>query len=225
MEKLRRSSVNDTYEYAINNPGRWFNVTDLSDEIWIDIKDFEGLYQVSSFGRVRSLDRYVKMFNRWGQQILVFKKGVIIRPCLTRGYKVVLLSDRSRQQKYYPKRVNRLVAEAFIPNPNNLPQVNHKDENKLNNRVDNLEWCTVEYNNNYGTKNQRYEKTCGMKVYQMTLDGKIINKFNSIRGASRETGFDFRNIQHCLKGITKTSYGYKWKFESEVMSNGENTDK
>ena len=157
MEKLRRSSVNDTYEYAINNPDRWFNVTDLSDEIWIDIKDFEGLYQVSSFGRVRSLDRYVKMFNRWGQQILVFKKGVIIRPCLTRGYKVVLLSDRSRQQKYYPKRVNRLVAEAFIPNPNNLPQVNHKDENKLNNRVDNLEWCTVEYNNNYGTKNQRYE--------------------------------------------------------------------
>ena len=220
MAKMRCLTVTNSYEYAITNPDRWFAYEDLLNEIWKDIKDFEGLYQASSFGRVRSLDRYVKMTNRWGQQSFVFKKGVILKPCLTRGYKVVLLSNRNKQHKYYPKRVNRLIAETFIPNPDNLPQVNHKDENKLNNRVDNLEWCTIEYNNNYGTKNQRCAKTLGVRIVQTSLDDKIVNKYDSIRIATRETGFDFRNIQHCLKGVTKTAYGYKWKYESEVTHNG-----
>lgn len=113
-------------------------------EIWRDIKGFEGLYQISTFGRVKSLPKYT--YSRGYPQL---RKEKILKPGYTgknRCYATVILNDG----KGY--KVHRLVAEAFIPNPNNLPCVNHKDENPLNNRVDNLEWCTNQYNVKYSAK-------------------------------------------------------------------------
>ena len=116
-------------------------------EEWRDIKGYEGRYQISSFGRVKSL------MNNRGK----YREKIIDRRPNKYGYKRVGLYKNGKS-KFYS--VHRLVALHFLPNPNNLPQVNHKDENKENNRVDNLEWCDSKYNNNYGTRNKRIgEKT------------------------------------------------------------------
>ena len=123
------------------------------EEIWKDIKDFEGFYQVSNMGQVRSVDR--EYWNRSGS--LVHRKGMLLAISYSReGYPVVQLSKDGK--KYYSK-VHRLVAEAFIPNPNNLPAVNHKNEIKHDNRVENLEWITIEDNSRYGTSKQRMVET------------------------------------------------------------------
>ena len=118
-------------------------------EEWRPVVGYEGLYEVSNTGRVRSIDRYVKTC--YGSYRL--HKGKVLSPGIRPdGYLVVSL-------QYRMFRVHRIVAEAFLPNPDNLPQVNHKDEDKSNNRVDNLEWCTAKYNNNYGTARIRAKET------------------------------------------------------------------
>ena len=120
-------------------------------EEWRDIKGYEGYYQVSNLGRVRSVDRYCACWSS-----VRFVKGALknVRP--HNGYLVVDLSLNGKSKTIS---VHRLVAQAFIPNTDNLPQVNHKDENKQNNCVDNLEWCTCEYNIKYGTRLQRQSNT------------------------------------------------------------------
>lgn len=118
-------------------------------EIWRDIKEYEGLYQISNLGRVKSLSRCYWHGNRWYKQKEKFLKLNIN----TKGYQSVVLYDAEHKSKRVM--IHRLVANAFISNPDNLPEVNHRDENKENNQVDNLEWCTSEYNNNYGTKSAR----------------------------------------------------------------------
>ena len=110
-------------------------------EEWKDIKGYEGLYQISSFGRVKSLNYMHKSVSKY-----------LSLAIMSSGYVYVLLYKEGKRKMY---RVHRLVAEAFIPNPNNYKEVNHKDENKQNNRVDNLEWCTRNYNHNYGTLKER----------------------------------------------------------------------
>ena len=122
-------------------------------EIWKAVKGYEGLYEVSNFGNVRSLDRFVKAKN----DSLTKKKGRILVPFYEsqKGYYQVSLSKDGKNKKH---RVHRLVALAFLENPFNCTDVNHKDEDKTNNNVDNLEWCTRKYNNNYGTKPERTRK-------------------------------------------------------------------
>ena len=117
----------------------------MIEEIWRSIDGYEGLYEVSNTGLIRSLDRFVGNRNRIKGKILSIKIE-------KNGYCSVALFKYGKMKRYL---VHRLVARAFIPNPDNLPQVNHKNEDKSNNNVDNLEWCSIEYNINYGTRTQK----------------------------------------------------------------------
>ena len=132
------------------------------------------------------------------------------------GYTVVnLWKDNSRKMFL----VHRLVAEAFLENKNKLPEVNHKDENKENNRVDNLEWCDAAYNNCYGTRLERVVKSKinGKKSYPVIqkIDNKVIETFPSLREVQRRTGYNKSLISKCCKGIYKQAYGYNWEFVSK----------
>lgn len=123
----------------------------MEKEIWKPIKRYEGLYEVSNYGRVRSLDAFLP-FGKYVRK----RCGRIMRiQNSSNGYKQVHLSKDGESKIY---RVHRLVAEAFIDNPNGYPEVNHKDENRANNQADNLEWCTHQYNNSYGNKPARGSK-------------------------------------------------------------------
>ncbi len=122
------------------------------NEIWKPIAGYEGCYEVSNLGRVRSLERYVP--SKCGSCRIVRASDVKQRLSNKGYFRVYLCVSQVRKWKY----VHRLVAEAFIPNPNNYPCVNHKDENPKNNCVDNLEWCTYSYNRNYGTLPERLYK-------------------------------------------------------------------
>ena len=170
----------------------------MMTEIYKDIKDLEGLYQVSNFGQILSLN-----YHRSG-------KPRLLKPDTIRnGYLKVLLYKDGKKKKFL---VHRLVAEAFIPNPDNLPCVNHKDEDKTNNSVENLEWCSHEYNINYGTHNERSAKTRSKKVLQFTLDGELIREWPSISECGRN-GFSIGNICECCNGERKSHKGYIWKYK------------
>ena len=134
------------------NTEEWLSLDSFDGEVWKDISGYEGIYQVSNYGRVKSLERIVKRYDGRGfhfsQRILKYKKS--------REYDSVGLSD-GYKTKYF--RVARLVGFAFIPNPENHPQINHKDENTHNNMVSNLEWCTNVYNLNYGSHNKRVSES------------------------------------------------------------------
>ena len=134
-------------------------------EVWKDIKDYEGLYQVSNLGRIKSVDRIIKRKKNGDY----FQKGRILNLQIAKnGYYICKLSYQNKKPS---KNVHKLVAEAFISNPNNYPCINHKDENKLNNNVNNLEWCTCKYNNNYGTKKERISNALkGRKVSEETKE-------------------------------------------------------
>ena len=108
--------------------------------------------------------------------------------------------------------VHRLVASAFIPNPNNLPEVNHKDENKLNNRLENLEWCDRKYNSNYGTRNQKAANKKFKAVNMYSLEMKFIRKFDSLKEAGKYVNGNPCNIAQNCKRRSKSSYGYIWRW-------------
>ena len=177
-------------------------------EIWKDIKDYEGHYQVSNLSRVRSLDRYIKGKGH----SLQFKKGRILKPTKDRyGYLQVTLCKNNIKKEY---KVHRLVAEAFIDNPDNLPQVNHRDENKLNNNVDNLEWCSAKYNTNYGTGIERRAKSRQIPIIQYTLDGEFVREWDSAIQAEREGGFSNSHIISVCKGKRPHHKGYIWRYKN-----------
>lgn len=171
------------------------------EEVWKDIEGFEGLYQVSNFGRVKSLARYMCPK---GYSQLKTERLLRTHISLDNGYVYVQLTKNS---KGFTKKVHRLVAQTFISNLDNLPQVNHIDGNKQNNNVENLEWCTQSQNIQHAYKNGLGNQ---IKVIQYDLDGNYINEFNSISEASRETGICLVSIAYCISGKYKKAGGFKW---------------
>ena len=172
-------------------------IENLDGEIWKDVIGFEGIYQVSNMGNVRSVCFHST------DKIQNMKRNKT-----KFGYLRVQLSKNGKIKHCS---VHRLVAEAFLPNPMNLPQVNHKNEQKDDNQVTNLEWCTAKYNVNYGTAIQRIKQAQSNPIEQFTLDGVFVRRWNSINEAMRG-GFNGGGICQCLKGRYKTSGGFLWKY-------------
>lgn len=177
------------------------------NEIWKDIKGYEGLYQVSNLGNVRSVDRIVLR-----NGIQVPRKGKILNQIKFGDYLTVHLSKNGIKKHF---RIHRLVAEAFLSNPDNLPIVNHKDYNVFNNNVDNLEWCSYKYNNNYGSRNQKLSntrtgKSAYIKVIQTSLTGDFIKEWSSVKEITDTTGYSYGYLLMVLSGKYESAYGYKW---------------
>ena len=166
-------------------------------EEWKEVLGFDVLYEVSNLGRVRS---------RYSEDRGYSNEYVYLKP-LDNGHGYLRFNWRmkKRQRTVY---LHRLVAEAFLPNPDMLPEVNHKDENKANCRVDNLEWCDHKYNASYGTKNERMAEK-RVKPVQCIETGVI---FRSARDAGKELGVTNTAISNCLKGRSKTAAGYTWRY-------------
>ena len=176
-------------------------------EEWRDIKGYEGLYQVSNMGRVKSLERTIIRKNGSEQH----RKERILKPRKDgHGYLRVNLSNGRGNKK--DSKIHRLVCEAFQKNPENKPCVNHIDENKTNNTASNLVWCTYKENNNHGTRTARMAKTQGKPVGQYTPNGELIKVWQSAREVERLLGFNQGSISKTARGKQKTAYGYVWKY-------------
>ena len=173
----------------------------MENEVWKDIKDYEGLYQVSNMGRIKSLKRYEKS----GSKIRL-RNEKILKQKNTMGYNYVILSKCNKLKTY---RIHRLVAETFISNPQQLPQVNHIDGNKLNNKAKNLEWCTASYNIKEA---YRLNLSKTRKVIQYNLNGDFIKLWSSIANASKSLNLDTSAIVKCCKGKRNRVGNYLWRY-------------
>lgn len=161
------------------------------NEVWRPIEGFECLYEVSNLGRVKSF---------W------FNKEKILKPNKTKwGYLYVVLCKDGRKKNY---NVHRLVANAFLPNIDNLPEVNHIDEDKTNNRVDNLEWCDKTYNIRYSQS---------VEVNQFTKDGRFIRTWDCINEIQNQLGYNTGHICKCCKGKLKSAYGFIWRYTDDPL--------
>lgn len=176
-------------------------------EVWKDIKGYEGYYQISNLGNVKSCNRQIKRLNHLKNLKEKLKKSTLDKGT---GYYCVVLSKNNKRNKCY---IHRLVAEAFIPNPDNLPFVNHKDETRTNNRIENLEWCTPLYNNTYGTLLKRLKNLKGKIIYQYDLEGHFIKKWESSMEISRTLKLSQSNIIKCCKGKRNKVGGFIWRYE------------
>ena len=156
-----------------------------------DVVGYEGLYAVTSCGKVYS-----------------YKRKRFLKPGTDKdGYLCVRLCKDGKIKNY---KIHRLVAETYIPNTENLPEINHKDENKTNNCLQNLEWCDHKYNINYGTRNEKISNSKKIPILQYKLDGEFVREWQSATDVGREVR---DNICHCLKGRHKTALGYIWKYK------------
>lgn len=180
-------------------------------EIWKTIP-ISGLthYQASNLGNIRNTSwRSPGQIRELTQCV---GKGGYLMVCLT--------SDKGKQRNYW---VHRLVAAAFIDNPEGLEQVNHKDENRTNNRADNLEWVTSKQNNNYGSRNKRVSNskrnTNCKKVYQYDKQGNLLKIWESVHEVNRQTGFDIAFLARCCRGKRSAAYGYIWRYEKGADTN------
>lgn len=187
-------------------------------EVWKDIPGYEGIYQASNLGRIKSVKRIDLGGRKWPEKIM--------SQSIVKGYaKVGLHHARINKQMS----VHRLVALAFIPNPSNLPQINHKDENPLNNHVENLEWCDCLYNMTYGTRVARAAKkhsetmkgiiprpeTMKRTAKISLLTGETLEIFASASEAARKNGVSESKISMVCNGKRKTAGGYKWCYIDE----------
>ena len=170
-------------------------------EVWRDVVGYEGLYEVSNRGNVRSLNWRGTGITKTIQQ----KKH-------NRGYWQVILSVDGVQKTFL---VHRLVANAFLDNPNHLPLINHKDENRKNNNAENLEWCSRSYNvrySNHGGIKKRIGRNTHLQVEQVAMDGSIVATWKNSRYVFLTTGMSDWSISECCRGNRKSAYGYRWQY-------------
>lgn len=202
--KIYLASSNIVATFACNSliQGTLQYIIQYMEEIWKDIEGYEN-YQVSNYGRVKSL--------KFGKERIKNPKKI------NGGYFQIGLNKNGKTKGHL---IHRLVAEAFIPNPDNLPIINHKDEDKTNNHVENLEWCSYKYNSNYGSCQQRradrlrdINNTKSSKtVYQYSLEDEFIKKWPSTMEIERQLGFSHNKISRCCLGGRPTAYGFKWRY-------------
>lgn len=170
------------------------------------IVGYEGYYEVSNLGNIRSCKRVI--IDRRCKRLL--KSKPIVQKDDTHGYLIVVLWKNNKSKKY---KVHRLVAQTFIPNPNNFRDINHKDENKYNNNVANLEWISHKANLNYGSRNERANITRSKKVGQYIKGtNKLLATYINAYIAEEQTGICECNISACCRNKRKTAGGYCWKF-------------
>lgn len=190
-------------------------IIDLEGEEWRSVGifkgiDFTGYYEISNKGRVRSVDRYINF--RGNPR---FQHGVLLSPHKHKGYWQVMFSKDGVQTNVL---LHQAIAKAFIPNPNNYGYVNHKDENRSNNDVNNLEWCTFRYNLDYGTRVQRSAEKQSTPIIQLNIDGTFVKEWKSSRDAERNGGFVHGSILKCIDGVQNTHKSFVWitkeKYES-----------
>lgn len=201
------------FEDVKPNSDRWLSLEDLPNEEWKNIKGYENLYQVSNYGRIKSLKKH-SIFNNRTYPTKILKCHIN-----TKKYLDVELCKFNKSHRY---RIHRLVAEAFIPNPDNKPQVNHIDCNKSNNKMNNLEWCNNSENQQHAFKNglntrKKYgDSPRAKKINQYNLNGDFIKTWDSIIRIKDECGYCDGFISQCCKGKYKQAYGYIWKYEKEM---------
>ena len=191
------------------------------NEIWRDIKGYEGLYQVSSLGRIKSLPRYEIGHNGKKHSNIFFRKGGMLKPNdRGNGYLHFVLSKNGKQKTFY---IHRLVGMAFQDICGEWfdgAVINHKDENPLNNAASNLEWCSRSYNTKYGNSmnkmlsSRNKNQMCSEKqVIQLTLDGEFVAEYKSIAEAGRQNGINIGNIGSVCRGERKSSGGFLWQYK------------
>lgn len=195
------------------NSDRWFSLNNLLNEEWKNIKGYENLYQVSNYGRIKSLKKH-SIFNNRTYPTKILKCHIN-----TKKYLDVELCRCNKSHRY---RIHRLVAEHFIPNLEKKPQVNHIDCDKSNNKTNNLEWCNNSENQQHAFKNglntrKKYgDSPRAKKVNQYDLNGVFIKTWDSIIRIKDECGYCDGFISQCCKGKYKQAYGYLWKYEKEM---------
>ena len=186
-------------------------------EIWKDIEGYEGFYQISDLGRVRSLERDV--FSPNGIVMRHIEEKILVPALNGRGYLFVVLHKNGKKKNI---KVHRLVAEAFIPNPENKSQINHKNEVKTDNFVDNLEWCDAQYNINFGTRIERQKQTfkdnCKsgkIKRVKKVFCVELNKTFDYAKSAEEELGVCWKSIGKVCRGKLKTAGGFHWRYADE----------
>ena len=194
---------------------------DNSIEIWKDIEGYEGLYQVSNRGRVKSLSRKVTnaMFSINEHFVKLVDNG--------HGYKSVSLWKDNKGKHFY---VHRLVALAFVPNSNGYKYINHKDEDKSNNDVSNLEWCTAKYNCNYGNHTKKLKKSYILNGNNRPIDvydmnGVFLKTFDCSNDVCRDLNIERRSLYSVCQGVVKSSKGYRFAFHGEELKPYERKNK
>lgn len=214
--------MDNIQDFEINSP-RWLSLEDFEGEVWKQVVGYEERYKVSNYGRVKQLDN---------NGLSKYSLPRILKQYFPNNRGCYWFVDLYINGKSKHKRVHRLVAKAFLPNPNNLPEVNHKDENKQNPHLDNLEWCTRKYNANYGTMPKRMGEHIKRRkresinngnngylkhkeVHQYDLNGNYIASYYSQKEAEAQTGANRNSICDVCKGRALSAGGYLWSYTKD----------